>query len=214
MKKSILFFLLLAISLIISCETQEEVLTETNPTTTIYNTLIADYFSNLKSTSNLSKENSKKINSLMDAIDYSSIKIYDLRTTERLLIVDLKNFNFTPNATNNKLILYLNQNKIVTAKIINFEDQGDFKQHDALILSIMNLDKSKLDYNGRVNQFNLIQSKEFSSVFKDGILIENGAAKFKNLKTPTSKTSGCIDWYWITTYSNGSQTETYNKRLM
>jgi hypothetical protein len=208
MKKSILFFLLIGMTFFISCETQETVLTEQNKTTSIYNTAIIDYFNNYKASLNNNKEFTKKISALMQAVDYSSIKQYDLKTTEKLLVVDLKEFNFNPNATNNKLILFVNDNKIARARLVNFESQDTFNQYDALIVSILNMDKTKLNYTGRVNQFSVTQIKEFSNVFADGKLIENGAAKNKVLNTTITR-GDCIDWYWVTTYSNGSQSEEY-----
>jgi hypothetical protein len=183
-------------------------LTEQNKTTSIYNTAIIDYFNNYKASLNNNKEFTKKISALMQAVDYSSIKQYDLKTTEKLLVVDLKEFNFNPNATNNKLILFVNDNKIARARLVNFESQDTFNQYDALIVSILNMDKTKLNYTGRVNQFSVTQIKEFSNVFADGKLIENGAAKNKVLNTTITR-GDCIDWYWVTTYSNGSQSEEY-----
>lgn len=208
MKKSILFFLLIGMTLLNSCETQETVLTEQNNTTPNYNTAILDFFTNYKASLSNNKEKTKKISALMQAIDYSSIKQYDLKTTEKLLVIDLKEFNFTPNATNNKLILFVNNNKIARARLVNFECQDTFNQYDALIVSILNMDKTKLNYTGRVNQFDIIQNKEFSNVFADGKLIENGATKNKVLNSIAAK-GDCIDWYWITTYSDGRQTEEY-----
>jgi small nuclear ribonucleoprotein (snRNP)-like protein len=208
MKKSILFFLLLGMTFFTSCETQETVLTEQNKTTSIYNTAIVDYFNNYKASLSNNKERTKKISALMAAIDYNNIKYFDLKTTEKLLVADLKEFNFTQNATNNKLILFVNDNKIARARLVNFESQDPFNQYDALIVSILNMDKTKLNYTGRVNQFDIIQNKEFSNVFSDGKLIENGATKNKVLNSIAAK-GDCIDWYWVTTYSNGSQTEEY-----
>ena len=208
MKKSVLFFLLIGMTFFISCETQETVLTEQNKTTSIYNTAIIDYFNNYKASLSNNKERTKKISALMAAIDYNNIKYFDLKTTEKLLVADLKEFNFTQNATNNKLILFVNDNKIARARLVNFESQDPFNQYDDLILSILNMDKTKLNYTGRVNQFDIIQNKEFSNVFSDGKLIENGATKNKVLNSIAAK-GDCIDWYWVTTYSNGSQTEEY-----
>ena len=208
MKKSVLFFLLMGMTFFISCETQEPVLTEQNKTTSIYNSAILDYFTNYKASLSNNKDYTKKISALMASIDYTNIKYFDLKTTEKLLVVDLKAFNFTPNATNNKLILFVNDNKIARARLVNFESQDTFSQYDDLILSILNMDKTKLNYTGRVNQFNVIQIKEFSNVFTDGKLIENGAAKNKVLNSTIAR-SDCTDWYWVTTYSNGSQSEEY-----
>ena len=208
MKKSVLFFLLIGMTFFTSCETQETVLTEQNKTTSIYNTAIVDYFNNYKASLSNNKERTKKISALMAAIDYNNIKYFDLKTTEKLLVADLKEFNFTQNATNNKLILFVNDNKIARARLVNFESQDPFNQYDDLILSILNMDKTKLNYTGRVNQFDIIQNKEFSNVFSDGKLIENGATKNKVLNSIAAK-GDCIDWYWITTYSDGRQTEEF-----
>lgn len=208
MKKSISFFLLIGMTLLNSCETQETILTEQNNTISNYNTAIVNFFTDYKASLSNNKENTKKISALMQAIDYGSIKQYDLKTTEKLLIIDLKEFNFTQNATNNKLILFVNNNKIARARLVNFESQDAFNQYDDLIVSILNMDKPKLNYTGRINQFNVIQIKEYSNVFSNGTLIENGALKSK-VSNSTLSRGDCTDWWWVTTYSDGSQTASY-----
>ena len=208
MKKSISFFLLIGMTLLNSCETQETVLTEQNNTISNYNTAIVNFFTDYKASLSNNKENTKKISALMQAIDYGSIKQYDLKTTEKLLVIDLKEFNFTQNATNNKLILFVNNNKIARARLVNFESQDAFNQYDDLIVSILNMDKTKLNYTGRINQFNVIQIKEYSNVFSNGTLIENGALKSK-VSNSTLSRGDCTDWWWVTTYSDGSQTASY-----
>ena len=195
-------------TLLNSCETQETVLTEQNNTISNYNTAIVNFFTDYKASLSNNKENTKKISALMQAIDYGSIKQYDLKTTEKLLVIDLKEFNFTQNATNNKLILFVNNNKIARARLVNFESQDAFNQYDDLIVSILNMDKTKLNYTGRINQFNVIQIKEYSNVFSNGTLIENGALKSKVSNSKLSR-GDCTDWWWVTTYSDGSQTTSY-----
>lgn len=79
MKKSILFILLIGMILLNSCETQEIVLTEHNNSNPIYNSVISSYLTNFKTSISNNKENTKKISALMQAIDYNTIKQYDLK---------------------------------------------------------------------------------------------------------------------------------------
>ena len=81
MKKSILFILLIGMTLLNSCETQEIVLTEQNNSNPIYNSVISSYLTNFKTSISNNKENTKKISALMQAIDYNTIKQYDLKNT-------------------------------------------------------------------------------------------------------------------------------------
>jgi hypothetical protein len=69
MKKSILFILLIGMTLLNSCETQEIVLTEQNISNPIYNSVISNYLNNFKTSVSKNKENTKKISALMLAID-------------------------------------------------------------------------------------------------------------------------------------------------
>ena len=87
-----------------SCETQENILAEQNKGTSLYNSAIVDYFNTLKLSVSNNKEYTEKINALMGAIDYNNVKYFDLRTTEKLLIIDLKEFNYFQNAANTKLL--------------------------------------------------------------------------------------------------------------
>jgi hypothetical protein len=209
MKKSILFFLLLGISLIISCEIQEDVPTETNPTTTIYNTQIADYFSNLKATSNLSKENSKKINSLIEAIDYSSIKTFELKNTVKLVVADLKNFTSFPETDHNKTIFLVLNNTIIRSNIVTIKNKEPFDDVNQVIASIFDMKKNKENYSGTINFYNLLQSIILSNEFEKGILKVNGVRHRSPNSSLTAKSNGCIAWYWLTTYFDGTQTKEY-----
>jgi hypothetical protein len=65
MKKSILFFLLIGMTLLNSCETQEIVLTEQNNSNPIYNSVISNYLTNFKTSVSKNKENTKKISALI-----------------------------------------------------------------------------------------------------------------------------------------------------
>lgn len=81
MKKSILFFLLIGLIILNSCEIQEPILTEQNNSNPIYNSVISSYLTNLKTSVSNNKEKTKKISTLIQAIDYNTIKQYGLKNT-------------------------------------------------------------------------------------------------------------------------------------
>jgi hypothetical protein len=81
--------LLILLLFLSNCQDRDDLLQENNHTApAIYKDKIGDYWNQLKigsSTGQLST-----IEELSTAIDINSLKIYDLRTTERLLIADAK----------------------------------------------------------------------------------------------------------------------------
>ena len=76
MRKLICVLTFLGIILFSSCEKDDEIATD-SISTSIYNKDISNYLNLLKTESN--KENSLKIEALVDAIDLNSVKIYTLK---------------------------------------------------------------------------------------------------------------------------------------
>jgi hypothetical protein len=206
MRKHFYVLTLLGFFLFSSCEKENEIATD-SISTTIFNDDISNYLNLLKKQSN--KKNSLKIEALVSAIDLNSVKIYDLKTTEKLVIVDLKSLKGFENSDKNKVIFFLNDNRIVRANIVTFNNVFFFDQYNKVISSTLNMDKNKALYSGKISFYNLFGTALLSDEFENGNLTNNGIVRRKTTKKSTGKTSGCTDWYWVTTYSDGRSSQVY-----
>jgi hypothetical protein len=189
-----------------ACEKEDQTSVDNN-STMLYNDVISNYLKQFTTTSK--KDQVVKILRLTEAIDYNTVKIYDLKTTEKLLIADLKSLKGFDDSNSNKVIFFLNKNKIVRSNIVTFKNKSSFNQYNNIIRSIWNMDKKKENYSGKVSFYTVFQYLELSDIFENGVLTENGIARTKKKKNIVGKTQECTDWYWITTYSDGRQTEVY-----
>lgn len=193
-------------TLLNSCETQEIVLTEQNNSNRIYNSVISSYLTSLKSSVSDNKENNKKISALMDAIDYSSVKQYDLKNTIELVVIDLKNFTPFNEVDQTKIIFFVLNNSIIRSNIVTFKNKLPFENPDQVIVSIFDKKENKDNYSGKIEFYNLFQNILLSNEFENGKLTVNGIARIDARKSLTAK---CRAWYWVTSYSDGSQTADY-----
>jgi hypothetical protein len=208
MKKAFLILSLLSFSILFflnSCSTED--LKNENKTdlisTSIYNDDISNYLNHLKTQSN--KENSLKIEALANAIDFNSVKIYDLKTTEKLVVVDLKSLKGFETSDKTKVIFFVYENKITHSNIITFNVKVPFDNLDKVILSVLDIKKNKDNYTGKISFYNLFQNIWLSNEFEGGKLTVNGIARRETTKRITGKSAGCTAWYWVTTYASGYQ---------
>lgn len=206
MKKLAYLLICLGIILFSSCEKEDEITTD-SMSTSIYKEDIINYLNEFKSVTN--KMQSQKINELENAIDFNSAKSYTLKTTEKLIVADLKSLNGFENSDKTKVIFFVYQNKITRSNIITFNVKVPFNNLDRVILSVLDMKKNKDNYTGKISFYNLFQNISLSDEFENGKLTVNGMARRKITKNITGKSAGCIDWYWITTYPDGRQTEAY-----
>lgn len=206
MKKSILFILLIGMTLLNSCETQEIVLTEQNNSNPIYNSVISSYLTNFKTSVSKNKENTKKISALMQAIDYNTIKQYDLKNTIKLVVIDLKNFSVSSEVDQTKAIFFVLNNSIIRSNIVTIKNKLPFENPDQVIVSIFDKKENKDNYSGKIEFYNLFQNILLSDEFENGKLTVNGIARIDAQKSLTAK---CTAWYWVTTYASGRQTAEY-----
>ncbi|NOS94738.1 MAG: hypothetical protein HOP30_22735 [Cyclobacteriaceae bacterium] len=149
-----------------------------------------------------------QINELEKAIDFRSIKKYDLRTTEKLLIANLTKLNKFAHADQLRAIFFINNNQIVRSQIVVLENEGNF---DANQLITNTLDMKPLTgYTGKISFYSIFQMIQLASTFNNGRLTENSAArKIASVANKAGKTNTCIDWYLITTYHyEGGATQT------
>lgn len=195
-------------TLLNSCETQEIVLTEQNNSNPIYNSVISSYLTNFKTSVSKNKENTKKISALMQAIDYNTIKQYDLKNTIKLVVIDLKNFSVSSEVDQTKAIFFVLNNSIIRSNIVTIKNKLPFENPDQVIVSIFDKKENKDNYSGKIEFYNLFQNILLSDEFENGVLTKNSIA-LPNLKNAMANRSTCDDWYELTTYSDGSQTAEY-----
>lgn len=203
---------LLALALSISnCQIQEEASTQENQESAfIYKKQISSYLKNLKQTS--TKEDGVKVNELATALEINRLKIYDLYSTEKLIVADVKYLKGFHSSNKIKLIIFLYAGKITRAEIVTFHNKIPFDNYDTVIRLILDMKKNKDNYTGTVTFYNLIQNILLSDEFENGKLTVNGIARRKMKNRTTEKATGCIDWYWITTYFDGRQTEEHLRK--
>ena len=198
MRKLICVLTFLGIILFSSCEKDDEIATD-SISTSIYNKDISNYLNLLKTESN--KENSLKIEALVDAIDLNSVKIYTLKTTEKLLVVDLKSLKGFETSDKTKAIFFVYENKITHSNIVTFNVKVPFDNLDKVMLSVLDMKKNKDNYTGKISFYNMYQNISLSNEFENGKLTFNGIARRKITKSIIGKSAGCIDWYWVTNSS-------------
>lgn len=189
------------IGLIHSCYDDETSNESNQPITTSYNETILSYLSNLKSEAG--KENGAQIEALKEAINLNTIHIYDLKSTEKLLIADISTLKGFESYNATKAIFFVYNNKITHSKIVTAKYDDTFNKTNQVIIAIFNQEKNKVNCTGTVSFYNILQKLQRTNDFENGILKKNSSALPKNKKT--NKSYGCTDWYWVTTYSNGSQ---------
>ena len=195
MKKFTYLLTFLGIILFLSCEKEDEIQTDTI-STSIYNKDITNYLNLLKTESN--KENSLKIEALVNAIDLNSVKIYTLKTTEKLLVADLKSLKGFEISDKTKAIFFVYENEITHSNIVTFNVKVPFDNLDKVILSVLDMKKNKDNYTGKISFYNMHQNISLSNEFENGKLTFNGMARRKTTRNITGKSAGCIDWYWVT----------------
>jgi hypothetical protein len=197
--------ILLFIGSIQSCH-EDETSNEINePITTNYNATILSYLASLKSEAG--KENGTKIEVLNEAIKLNTIHIYDLKSTEKLLIADISSLKGFESYKSTKAIFFLLNNKIIHSKIVSVKYDDKIDKTNQLIISIFNKDKNKAYFTGTVSFYNMLQNMQLTSDYNNGILEKNSSVLPKSKKF--NKSNSCTDWYWVTTYSNGSQDWSY-----
>ncbi|WP_300979320.1 hypothetical protein [Flavobacterium sp.] len=199
--------MLLFIGCIQSCHEDEASYEINEPITTSYNSTILSYLANLKSEAG--KENGTKIEALKEAINLNTIHIYELKSTEKLLIADisaLKGFE-SYNAT--KVIFFVLNNSVIRSNLVTINNKEPFKDVNQIVVSIFNMKKNKDNYSGKIAFYNLFQSILLSNELENGKLIVNGVALKEPKRSSTGKTNGCIAWFWVTTYASGKQTAEY-----
>lgn len=181
-----------------SCEKEDEIQTD-SISTSIYNKDIINYLNEIKNATN--KMQSQKISELENAIDFNSARSYNLKSTEKLVVVDLRSFEGFEYSDKTKAIFFVYQNKIIRSNIVTFNVKIPFNNLDMVIVSILDMKKNKDNYTGKISFYNLFQNIMLTDEFENGRLTFNGIVRRKINKNITEKSAGCIAWYWVTSTS-------------
>jgi hypothetical protein len=190
-----------------NCQVEEDTLQENNQTASvIYKAKIDDYWGKLKKGAN--NEQVSKIEELSTAIDINSLKIYDLRTTEKLVIADVKSLNGLDGII--KVIFYLNGEKMVRSNIVTLKTNETNSDHNKIIQSVVNADKKGFNYTGEITFLSLSKTKLLYDKFTQGNLIENATLSVAPNNKKSGKTQGsCTHYWWVTRYGDEIISEIY-----
>jgi len=165
LQKMHFLFIYFLIVLLASCVAEDNPQTD-SVTNEIYKTEILDYFDKLKKVSNSTQLS--KIKELENVVNLNSARLYDLRTNEKLIVVDLKKIEGLETSNKTILILYLNNSKIARSNIVSFVNKTSFYEYEKMILSILNMNKDKPNFSGTISFYSLFQDKLLLDEFENG----------------------------------------------
>lgn len=201
MKKYLFTLIAFSAGLLSSCDQDGEFETHA-----MYEAEIMEYLNEYKSV--VVDEQIENIEEFALAINFKSVKFYELKTTEGLAIADMTTITGFNKDVNMKAVFFVNQGEIVRSNIATFEGQTS-KQFDELLLSILNGELPKSKYTGKISLFNLYKQLSIFNSFENGILTAVGYARKQNISKTNGKTNNCTDWYLVTYYGNGNVTKEY-----
>lgn len=208
LKGSVLTLLvLLFIGSIQSCHEDETSNESNQPITTSYNETILSYLANLKSAAG--KENGTKIEAIKEAINLNTILIYNLKSTEKLLIADISTLKGFESYNATKVIFFVLNNSIIRSNIVTIKNKVPFDNVNQVLISIFDRKENKDNYSGKIEFYNLFKNILLSDEFENGKLTVNGVRRRSPNSSLTTKSNGCVAWYWVTTYFDGTQTKEY-----
>lgn len=178
------------------CQEKDDIVQEDNhQASQIHKDKIEEYWNHLKI--GAGTEQSSQIDALSEAADISSLKIYDLRTTEKLLVADAKSLDGMHGTI--KIIFYLNENKIVRSNIVTFNDRSTGTNYNKVILSVLNADKKDFNYSGEITFWSLSKIKMLYSKYDQGNITENITLSASRNSSSTNKAQGsCTEYWWVT----------------
>ena len=94
-----------------NCQVEEDTVREEDQINAIYKDETARYLEELKLNAN--KKQLNKIEELSAAIDMNTLKFYNLKSTQKVLIVDVKSLNGLETSNKIKTLFFLIENKII-----------------------------------------------------------------------------------------------------
>ncbi|SDH91012.1 hypothetical protein SAMN04488062_11765 [Flavobacterium omnivorum] len=152
-----------------NCQAGEDFFEDNDPVSIAYKEEIKRYPIELKLSTN--KKKLDKVEDLSNAINPNSLKIYDLNSTQKVLIVDVSNLNGLETSFVTKAIFFLNKNKIIRSRLVTINDADTVMDKNELILSVLNTAKDKKQYNGIVSFYNPFQEILQKNVYQNGKLV-------------------------------------------
>ncbi|MCU0418795.1 MAG: hypothetical protein MUC38_03985 [Cyclobacteriaceae bacterium] len=90
---------------------------------------------------------------MLEAIDFKSARVYDLRTTEKAIIAEVMPLTGFTEYAKVKVVFFLNQNEIVRSNIVAFDSGPNFGEYDEVILSVLDMRSQTAPYSGRISFF-------------------------------------------------------------
>ncbi len=175
-----------------------------------YQTMIYSFLDEIKA----KNENYlQQVTEVERAINFRSLKKFDLATTEDLLIAELSPVQKLGQTSNQKAIFFLNSGQVVRAQLVALEGSGSIGGNE-VVQAILNR-KSLGNYSGNISFYSVFQKIQFSSAFTDGKLEKEGIArKVASATQKSGRAQACTDWYYIETYHYaGGQTSTVETYL-
>ena len=152
-----------------NCQVEEEIVNETNQVALQYNEQVLLYLAQLKSKG--TKDKSSKINALIAQLDGNSLKTFNLKTTQQILIADVLPLPKLEDQTKIKLVFFLYENKIIRSRIISFSNKNTVTDYNSLVLSVLNATKDKKQYAGTVSFYTPFQEIVQKNKYENGIMI-------------------------------------------
>ena len=208
MRKSFLLFLFLGISIFISCESQEDIFKTQENVSSVYKTTINNYLTKIKLTAAGNIENAKKINILIESLDYTNVRVYDFQSPKKILVVNLNNSSGSSSAVQTKVLFVILNEEIISSRLVTIDNNSSASFNYMTIISAFKKDTNISGYSGTITFFNLFQRMLLSNQYYNGNLVISKAIE-KNPNAMMSKSVLCIEWYLVTTYQDGFQTKEY-----
>lgn len=156
------------------------------------------------------------IKSLKENLEPSKLEVAQLTRGSELAILPLKidfkaNVNSSTNATNAIVVLFTKEGKVNKVGIVDYDKPGHLRS--ALpVSSVVNLFGSSSGMvDGKYGLSTIFGQPEFEVVVERGCWSKYSARQQRSSGSENvgGRQQGCIDWYWVTTYSDGSQTWQY-----
>lgn len=150
----------------------------------------------------------KKINTLIESIDYKNVRLYDFQSPKKMLVVNLNNSSDFSGKIQSKIIFFLLNEEIIGSRLVTIKNNSSTSFNEKTIISAFKKDTYISGYSGTITFFNLFQRMLLSNQYYNGDLVTSKAIE-KNATSMISKSVLCIDWYLVTTYQNGYKTYEY-----
>ena len=104
-------------------------------------------------------------------MDGNSLKTFNLKTTQQILIADVLPLPKLEDQTKIKLVFFLYENKIIRSRIISFSNKNTVTNYNSLVLSVLNATKDKKQYAGTVSFYTPFQEIVQKNKYENGIMI-------------------------------------------